>query len=73
MNLSAQDVPETRIGAGISNAEFGLRLRYEIDRQFAPYIGISYDRRLGRTADFARMDGDSVQATSFVVGLRTWF
>ena len=73
LNLSAQDVPETRIGAGISNAEFGLRLRYEIDRQFAPYIGISYDRRLGRTADFARMDGDSVQATSFVVGLRTWF
>lgn len=73
INLSAQDVPETRIGAGISNVEFGLRLRYELKREFAPYIGISYDRRLGRTADFARADGEGVSATSFVIGVRTWF
>lgn len=73
LNLSAQNVPETRIGAGISNAEFGLRLRYEIRRQFAPYIGVSYDRKLGKTADYARADGESVKATSFVIGVRTWF
>nr|WP_231472138.1 copper resistance protein B [Novosphingobium sp. CECT 9465] len=73
INLSAQDVPETRIGAGITNAEFGLRLRYELKREFAPYIGISYDRRMGRTADFARADGENVSATSFVLGVRTWF
>jgi len=73
LNLSAQDVPETRIGSGISNAEFGLRLRYEIRRQFAPYIGVSYDRKLGKTADYARADGERIKATSFVIGVRTWF
>lgn len=73
INLSAQDVPETRIGAGISNIEFGLRLRYELKREFAPYIGVSYDRRLGQTADYARADGEGVSATSFVIGIRTWF
>ena len=73
LNFSAQDVPETRIGAGISNAEFGLRLRYEVRREFAPYIGVSYDRQLGKTADYARADGEGVKATSFVIGVRTWF
>lgn len=73
INLSAQDVPQTRIGAGISNAEFGLRLRYELAREFAPYVGISHDRKLGRTAGYARADGESVSSTSFVIGLRTWF
>ncbi|HEX7822056.1 copper resistance protein B [Sphingobium sp. AN558] len=73
LNLAAQDVPETRIGSGLSNAELGLRLRYEIRREFAPYIGVSYDRKLGQTADYARADGKDVKATSFVIGVRTWF
>lgn len=73
LNLAAQDVPETRIGSGLSNAELGLRLRYEIRREFAPYIGVSYDRKLGHTADYARADGKDVKATSFVIGVRTWF
>jgi copper resistance protein B len=73
LNLSAQDVPENRIGAGVSNAELGLRLRYEVRREFAPYIGISYDRKLGQAADYARADGKEVRATSFVIGVRTWF
>ncbi|MCW1988022.1 UNVERIFIED_ORG: copper resistance protein B [Sphingomonas sp. R1F5B] len=73
LNLSAQDVPETRIGSGLSNAELGLRLRYEIRREFAPYIGVSYDRKFGQTADYARADGKGVKATSFVIGVRTWF
>ncbi|CAM5582520.1 MULTISPECIES: copper resistance protein B [Sphingomonadaceae] len=73
VNLSAQNVPETRIGAGITNAELGLRLRYELRREFAPYIGVSYDRKFGRTADYARSDGGDVKAASFVIGVRTWF
>jgi len=72
-NLSAQDVPEDRLGAGLTDAELGLRLRYEISRQFAPYIGISYEAKTGRTADFARADGQDVHATSLVIGIRTWF
>ncbi len=73
LNLSAQNVPETRIGSGLSNAELGLRLRYEVRREFAPYIGVSYDRKFGRTAHYARADGKDVKATSFVIGVRTWF
>ena len=72
-NLAAQDVPENRIGAGLTNAELGLRLRYEIRRQFAPYIGVSYLAQTGRTADFTRAEGKKPQTTSFVAGVRTWF
>ena len=73
LNLAAQDVPENRIGSGLTNAELGLRLRYEVRREFAPYIGVSYDRKFGDTARFARADGGRASATSLVLGIRTWF
>lgn len=73
LNLSAQDVPENRLGAGLTDAELGLRLRYEIAREFAPYIGVSYEAKTGRTADFARADGKDATSTSFVAGVRFWF
>lgn len=73
LNLAAQDVPETGVGSGLSEIELGLRLRYEIKREFAPYIGVSYDRELGDTARFSRARGEDVGSTSFVVGLRAWF
>lgn len=73
LNFAAQNVPEDRIGAGLSQAELGLRLRYEIKREFAPYVGISYESRVGRTATFARRDGEAVHSTSLVFGIRTWF
>jgi copper resistance protein B len=72
-NLSAQDVPENRLGSGLTDAELGLRLRYEISRQFAPYVGVSYEAKTGRTADFARADGKDPTTTSFVTGVRFWF
>ena len=72
-NLSTQDVPEIRIGSGLTDAELGLRLRYEISRQFAPYIGVSYEAKTGRTADFARADGKDPTTTNFVAGVRFWF
>lgn len=73
LNLSAQNVPEIRVGSGLTNAELGLRLRYEIKRELAPYVGLSYDRKFGNTARFARADGDGRSAGSIVVGMRTWF
>ena len=73
LNFAAQDTPDTRTGSGLSNAELGLRLRYEIRHEFAPYIGVSWDRRLGKTADYWRAAGEGPQSTSFVIGLRTWF
>jgi copper resistance protein B len=73
LNLSAQDVPELGVGSGITNLELGLRLRYEITRQVAPYIGMSYDRKFGATADFARARGERAGTPSLVFGVRTWF
>ena len=73
LNFAAQDVRANGIGSGLSDAELGLRLRYEIKREFAPYIGISWEKKVGDSARFARAAGDRVQATSFVFGIRTWF
>jgi copper resistance protein B len=73
LNFAAQDTVETRTGAGLSNAELGLRLRYEITREFAPYIGVSWDRKVGRTADYVRARGDDAGGVVFVTGIRAWF
>jgi copper resistance protein B len=72
-NFAAQNTPETRTGSGLSNAELGLRLRYEIRREFAPYIGVSWDRKAGRTADYARARGEDPEATGVVVGIKAFF
>lgn len=72
-NLAAQDVPENGMGSGLSDIEVGLRLRYEISRQFAPYVGASWDRKLGDTADFARAAREDPSSVSLVFGIRTWF
>lgn len=73
INLSAQDVPSDRMGAGLSSVGLGVRLRYEFTREFAPYVGVHWERRFGDTADFARADGRDVGNASFVAGLRFWF
>lgn len=72
-DLSAQDIPELGIGSGLISAEFGLRLRYEIAREFAPYVGIVHETKFGRTAAFARVAGDDPSSTNLVVGVRAWF
>jgi len=73
LNFAAQDVSEDLIGTGLSEAEFGLRFRYEIRREIGPYIGVSWDRKVGRTADFLRDTGKSPSATIFVLGVKCWF
>lgn len=75
LELNAYDRSDTgrRIGAGLSNIELGLRLRYEITRQFAPYIGIDLNRRVGDTADLVRADGDAVFDRAIVAGVHVWF
>ncbi|WP_172449649.1 copper resistance protein B [Porphyrobacter sp. HT-58-2] len=72
-NLSAQDIPLLGIGAGLDQIEVGARLRYEIRREFAPYIGIEQSWRTGQSADFARARGEDPSATSFIAGIRFWF
>ncbi|MCT2399270.1 copper resistance protein B [Novosphingobium mangrovi (ex Huang et al. 2023)] len=73
VTLSAQDIPELGVGSGLDKAELGLRLRYEIAREFAPYIGVEHEWRAGGSADYARAAGDSTSRTSLVAGIRMWF
>ncbi|HAJ46129.1 MAG TPA: copper resistance protein B, partial [Alphaproteobacteria bacterium] len=73
VNAYAQDVPDRGIGAGISDVEVGLQVRYEFDRQFAPYVDLVWDRKLGETASIARAAGEDVESTTVRVGLRVWF
>ena len=73
LNLAAQDVPEAGIGSGLSSIELGLRFRYEIKREFAPYLGYTFDKLFGDTADYARDSGEGSSDHGLVVGLRAWF
>ncbi|KQT35274.1 copper resistance protein CopB [Sphingomonas sp. Leaf412] len=73
LNLSAQDVRSGRLGSGVTDAEAGLRLRYEVVREFAPYVGVSWERRFGGTARYARADGEDTGGFSLVAGVRAWF
>lgn len=73
LNFAVQDVEELAIGSGLSTAEMGTRLRYEIKREFAPYIGFSWTRATGRTADLWRQEGENPNSLSVVAGLRLWF
>lgn len=61
------------IGSGLSSTSLGVRLRYEIDRQFAPYVGVTWDRSYGNTARMMEADGQQRDALSFVAGVRVWF
>ncbi|HSD16550.1 MAG TPA: copper resistance protein B [Thermomonas sp.] len=61
------------IGSGLGEVDAGLRLRYEIRREFAPYIGVERAFRFGRTADFARAAGEAAHDTRWVAGVRFWF
>jgi len=73
VNLSARDIPELELGSGVTDLELGLRLRYQVTREFSPYVGVTYGRKFGGTADYAKAAGEDDTETSFVVGVRTWF
>lgn len=71
--LALQDVPELGIGSGVSAAEAGLRLRYEIVPEFAPYVGVQYERAFGDTRRLRRLSGEDAGGWSLLLGVRTWF
>lgn len=72
-NVSMQADSARGLGSGVNDVELGLRLRYEIKRQFAPYIGVNWTRKLGTTANAARAAGEGVSEASVVAGVRAWF
>ena len=68
-----EDMPELGLGRGFGYAEAGLRLRYEIKEAFAPYVGLSWSRDLGRTARLTREEGEDPESKSVVMGVRSSF
>ncbi|KFX69996.1 copper resistance protein CopB [Pseudomonas taeanensis MS-3] len=73
VNFYGKNDPARGIGSGLANTEVGLRLRYEIRREFAPYIGVTWNRAYGNTADLLREEGGDVSEARFVAGIRMWF
>ncbi len=72
-HIAIQEVEEYGVGQGINDIVLGLRLRYEIRREFAPYVGLSWSRKLGETADLAKAEGEDIDAFSLVIGIKVWF
>ena len=73
LELQARDDPARGTGSGLSSAEAGLRLRYEVTRRFAPYLGIAHERSFGGTADLRDAAGEASRETRLVAGVRLWF
>jgi len=63
-----KDDAELGLGSGLSNIEAGLRLRYEFIREFAPYVGVTWEKTFGNTRDY-----NPINETNFLVGVRFWF
>lgn len=73
VNLYGKNDSQRGIGSGLANTEVGFRLRYEIVRQFAPYVGVTWNRSYGKTADLASDNGEKTNEARFVAGIRMWF
>lgn len=73
VNFYGRADPRREIGSGLSDARLGLRLRYEIRRQFAPYVGVSWTRRFGDSAGLAQATGAAILDRQWVAGVRVWF
>jgi copper resistance protein B len=72
LNFYSKDDPARQIGSGLSDLDGGLRLRYEITRKVAPYIGYAYNGSYGNSATYRRISGESNHQSSFVFGMRIW-
>jgi len=73
VNLYGKDDPQVGVGSGLSDLQLGLRLRYEVRREFAPYVGVNWTRKFGGTADLARAEGGDPDELQWLAGVRAWF
>ena len=73
LEIFGKSDPEREIGAGLSSLETGVRMRYEIRREFAPYVGVTWNRKFFGTADFAKASGEETSTARFAAGVRLWF
>ena len=72
INFALQEVEKFGVGSGINDIELGLRLRYELRREIAPYLGIQWERAVRSTADIRRAAGVGVEEVRLLAGLRLW-
>ncbi len=73
VDIWSQDDDAIGVGSGLSQIELGLRLSYAFWREFAPYIGVSWSKSFGNTAEFAQAEGEGSESTQYVAGVRLWF
>uniref|UniRef100_UPI0028C4AF52 copper resistance protein B n=1 Tax=Accumulibacter sp. TaxID=2053492 RepID=UPI0028C4AF52 len=73
INAYGKDDAARGIGSGLSDAVAGVRLRYDISRQFAPYVGVEWVGKFGQTADLAKAEGAPTSDTLWVADVRFWF
>ncbi len=73
LNAAAQDIPDLDIGAGLTDVTAGLRLRYELSRRFAPYVGVEWTSTLGETRTLRKSLGEDAQSTRALIGVRALF
>jgi copper resistance protein B len=73
LEIYGKSDPERGIGAGLSSGEAGLRLRYELRRELAPYLGVMWNRKFFGTADFAEAAGRDTDGAKLALGVRVWF
>lgn len=73
LEFALQDAPEFGVGSGLTETDLSLRLRYELHRKFAPYVGVAWERLYGGTARAAQVAGNDDDVVSLVAGLRLWF
>jgi copper resistance protein B len=72
LNFYNKSDPTRGNGSGLSDLDFGIRIRYDIRRKFAPYVGFAYAAKYGDAATFAHRQGEFVASPTFVFGLRVW-
>jgi copper resistance protein B len=73
LNFYSKDDPKRLIGSGLAQLDLGFRLRYEIVRKFAPYVGLTYEKKAGGTGTFAAAAGEKTDALRVAIGVRSWF
>jgi len=72
VNLYGRAERGAQIGSGLSDLELSMRLRYEVRREFAPYVGFVWLRRFGQTADLVRVAAGETSDLELALGVRVW-
>ncbi|WP_252263537.1 copper resistance protein B [Paracidobacterium acidisoli] len=73
LNFYSKDDAPRGIGSGLSEMDTGIRVRYEVSRKFAPYLGFAWDGKFGGTVSYARQRGETSSDPRFVFGIRFWY